>query len=77
MLEAMTQYTAAKVGADVITVDMQDLMELTSDIFNSKGAGTDQKPYCDMIIVKQGECDHPSVLTTPDVGDLRDPLSHS
>ncbi|KAI8346266.1 hypothetical protein B0O80DRAFT_247058 [Mortierella sp. GBAus27b] len=42
MLETMTHYAAAQVGADVITVDMQDLMELTADIFNSKGAGMDQ-----------------------------------
>jgi hypothetical protein len=42
MLESLILYAAAKVGANVVTVDMQDLMELTADIFNSKGAGTDQ-----------------------------------
>ncbi|KAF9942314.1 hypothetical protein BGZ65_005098 [Modicella reniformis] len=39
MLETMVMLTAGKLGADMITIDMQDLMELTSDIFNSKGAG--------------------------------------
>ncbi|KAG0014269.1 hypothetical protein BGZ80_010546 [Entomortierella chlamydospora] len=39
MLETLTMAAAKKIGADVITVDMQDLMELTPDIFNSKGIG--------------------------------------
>lgn len=40
MLEAITIVAARKVGASVITIDVQDLMELTPDIFNSKGTGT-------------------------------------
>jgi hypothetical protein len=40
MLEAITMVAARKVGASVLTVDIQDLMELTPDMFNSKGAGT-------------------------------------
>lgn len=40
MLEAITLVAARKVGASVITIDIQDLMELTSDMFNSKGTGT-------------------------------------
>ncbi|KAF8930854.1 hypothetical protein BGZ47_000351 [Haplosporangium gracile] len=39
MLEAITMVAARKVGASVITIDVQDLMELTPDMFNSKGAG--------------------------------------
>ncbi|KAF9129109.1 hypothetical protein BGW39_004451 [Mortierella sp. 14UC] len=39
MLEAITMVAARTVGANVITVDVQDLMELTPDMFNSKGAG--------------------------------------
>ncbi|KAF9324667.1 hypothetical protein BGZ91_002823 [Linnemannia elongata] len=39
MLEAITLVAARKVGASVITIDIQDLMELTSDMFNSKGTG--------------------------------------
>ncbi|KAF9355818.1 hypothetical protein BGX26_006066 [Mortierella sp. AD094] len=39
MLETLTMAAAKKIGADVITIDMQDLMELTPDIFNSKGIG--------------------------------------
>ncbi|KAF9181606.1 hypothetical protein BGZ51_005298 [Haplosporangium sp. Z 767] len=38
MLETITLAAAHTVGADVITVDMQDLMELTPDMFNSKGS---------------------------------------
>ncbi|KAF9934393.1 hypothetical protein FBU30_002217 [Linnemannia zychae] len=37
MLEAITMVAAQKAGASVISVDMQDLMELTPEIFNSKG----------------------------------------
>ncbi|KAF9429460.1 hypothetical protein BGZ76_001271 [Entomortierella beljakovae] len=39
MLETITMAAAKKLGADVIVVDMQDLMELTPDIFNTKGVG--------------------------------------
>ncbi|KAF9906945.1 hypothetical protein EC991_011419 [Linnemannia zychae] len=39
MLEAITMVAARTVGANVITIDIQDLMELTPDMFNSKGAG--------------------------------------
>ncbi|KAI7828879.1 hypothetical protein BC939DRAFT_486261, partial [Gamsiella multidivaricata] len=39
MLETITMATAKKIGADLIVIDMQDLMELTTEIFNSKGTG--------------------------------------
>ncbi|KAG0331089.1 hypothetical protein BG004_001830 [Podila humilis] len=39
LLESLTMAAAKRIGADVVTVDMQDLMELTSDMFNGKGAG--------------------------------------
>ncbi|KAF9538126.1 hypothetical protein EC957_007222 [Mortierella hygrophila] len=39
MLEAITMVAARKVGASVITIDVQDLMELTPDMFNSKSTG--------------------------------------
>ncbi|KAG0256226.1 hypothetical protein BG011_004692 [Mortierella polycephala] len=39
MLETITLAAAHTIGADAITVDMQDLMELTPDMFNSKGSG--------------------------------------
>ncbi|KAF8938044.1 hypothetical protein BGZ58_001682 [Dissophora ornata] len=39
MLEILTMAAAKKIGADVVTIDMQDLMELTPDIFNKKGTG--------------------------------------
>ncbi|KAG0380205.1 hypothetical protein BGX24_009633 [Mortierella sp. AD032] len=39
MLEAITMVAARTVGANVITIDVQDLMELTPDMFNNKGTG--------------------------------------
>ncbi|KAF9938942.1 hypothetical protein BGZ67_010207 [Mortierella alpina] len=39
MLETLTMAAAKRVGADIITIDVQDLMELTPDIFNVKGVG--------------------------------------
>ncbi|KAF9093857.1 hypothetical protein BGX23_002837 [Mortierella sp. AD031] len=39
MLESITMVAARAVGANVITIDVQDLMELTPDMFNSKGTG--------------------------------------
>ncbi|GJJ73230.1 hypothetical protein EMPS_05588 [Entomortierella parvispora] len=39
LLETVTMAAAKRIGADVVTVDVQDLMELTSDMFNGKGAG--------------------------------------
>ncbi|KAF9201309.1 hypothetical protein BGZ49_008444 [Haplosporangium sp. Z 27] len=39
MLETLLMANAKRLGADVITVDIQDLMELTTEIFNSKGVG--------------------------------------
>ncbi|KAG0201165.1 hypothetical protein BGX28_005941 [Mortierella sp. GBA30] len=39
MLETLTMSAAKAVGADVVTVDLQDLMELTPDMFNAKGVG--------------------------------------
>ncbi|KAG0305895.1 hypothetical protein BGZ98_003338 [Dissophora globulifera] len=39
MLETLTMATAKTIDADVLAVDLQDLMELTADIFNIKGAG--------------------------------------
>lgn len=41
-METITMAASKKIGADVVTVDMQDLMELTSDMFNGKGAGKRQ-----------------------------------
>ncbi|CAO3569448.1 unnamed protein product [Mortierella alpina] len=37
MLETLTMAAAKRVGADIITIDIQDLMELTPDMFNIKG----------------------------------------
>lgn len=42
LLETITMAAAKRMGADVVTVDMQDLMELTSDMFNGKGTGKEQ-----------------------------------
>lgn len=39
MLEAITMVAARKIGASVITIDVQDLMELTPDMFSNKGTG--------------------------------------
>lgn len=39
MLEMLAMATAKRVGADIITIDVQDLMELTPEMFNVKGAG--------------------------------------
>ncbi|KAG0051605.1 hypothetical protein BGZ83_003525 [Gryganskiella cystojenkinii] len=39
LLETITMAAANEIDADVITVDVQDLMELTSDMFNGKGTG--------------------------------------
>ncbi|KAF9563882.1 hypothetical protein EC968_004676 [Mortierella alpina] len=37
MLETLAMAAAKRVGADIITIDLQDLMELTPDMFNVKG----------------------------------------
>ncbi|KAF9961600.1 hypothetical protein BGZ72_002913 [Mortierella alpina] len=37
MLETLAMAAAKRVGADIITLDVQDLMELTPDMFNVKG----------------------------------------
>ncbi|KAF9966261.1 hypothetical protein BGZ70_002846 [Mortierella alpina] len=37
MLETLAMAAAKRVGADIITIDVQDLMELTPDMFNVKG----------------------------------------
>ncbi|KAF9284221.1 hypothetical protein BGZ68_004825 [Mortierella alpina] len=39
MLETLAMATAKRVGADIITIDVQDLMELTPEMFNVNGAG--------------------------------------
>lgn len=43
LLESLTMVAAKRIGADVVTVDMQDLMELTPEMFG-KSAGKRLRP---------------------------------
>lgn len=49
MLQSLTMAAAKQIGADVLTIDVLDIMELTSDICHGRKAGNEPVSLCFMF----------------------------